>query len=171
VTSRSELEALIHNAFEGAQLGGGLSLQQAELIDDMDWRDRLTQAEFDAIPAREVTDDWTALTADDLATKNVAHLDPEGLRYYLPGLMLRLLDDYDPGEMWVIGTIHALDQRDRHPRGFVELLTPAQRRAIAEYIRVVPTLVDLRKEDAAVLRRSFDTVWSRYADPATGSSS
>ena len=52
--------------------------------------------------------------------------------------MLYMLDHYDGGEMWTIGTISALEQQRGHPEGFLELLTVAQRRAIAGYVRALP---------------------------------
>jgi hypothetical protein len=91
----------------------------------------------------------------------VAHLDPEGLRYYLPALMIHLLDHYDPLQMWCIGTTSALDQRDRHPYGFFEPLTRRQRQAIALYVRALPDLVELDGDDNAIVTRAFRDVWSR----------
>jgi hypothetical protein len=123
----------------------------------------LTEAEFAALPEHEETDDWAAVDDDELDGDNVAHLDPEGLRYYLPAFMLRLLDSgVDQSSMWAIGTIAALDQRGRHPRGFLELLTPQQSRAIALYVRALPELVDLDYEDTTRLARAFEDVWSRF---------
>lgn len=159
--SRLELEATIRDAFDGVHLGRGISLRQAEVIDD--YGRGVTDAEFEALPAREVTHDWAAVPPEELESENIAHLDAEGLRYYLPAFMLRLLDsDVDDGEMWRIGTIGALDQRDRHPRGFLELLTPRQRRAIALYVRALPELVELDAEDTKRLARAFRDVWSQH---------
>lgn len=158
---RAELEAAIRDAFAGVRLGDGVSLRQAAVIDD--YGRGTTDAEFRALPAQEVTDDWTAIPDEELDTENVAHLDAEGLRYYLPALMLRLLDKYGGrGEMWTIGTVFALDQRDRSPHGFFELLTPQQRRAIAIYVRELPELVELHYEDAHMIQRAFRDVWSAY---------
>jgi hypothetical protein len=160
VESRSELEVSIRDAFRGVRLGGGVSLQQSVLLDDDP--KSLTEAEFAAIPNLEVTDDWAAVSAEALEEANVAFLDAEGLRYYLPALMLRLLDHYDPAEMWVLGTIRALDQRRGHPLGFLELLSATQRRAIARYVRALPALVELDAEDGRVIERALFRVWSRY---------
>jgi hypothetical protein len=159
--SRASLEAAIRDAFHGVQLGGGISLRQAEVLDNRG--SRLSDAEFAALPGQEVTDDWPAVPAEELDSEYIAHLDAEGLRYYLPAFMLRLLDDYvDGGEMWTIGTTRALDQRDRHPFGFLELLTPRQRRAIALYVRALPELVELDAEDGKALARAFRDVWAPY---------
>jgi uncharacterized protein DUF6714 len=160
VTSREQVETAIRDAFRGVRLGEGVSLQQAELIDD--FVVGLTPAEFARIPDLEVTDDWTAVSAEQLEMDNIAHLDAEGLRYYLPAFLLYLLDHYDGGEMWTIGTLGALDQRDGHPSGFLELLTPVQGRAIADYVRALPQLVDLDDLDRRVIERADRDVWSRY---------
>jgi hypothetical protein len=142
------------------RLGGGVSLDEAEAIDG--YYERMSQAEAHRLREFEITDDWTALTPSDLDSENLAHLDAEGLRYYLPALMLRLLDDYQPGEMWCISTVSALDQRKAYPPGFVELLTDSQRAAIAAYVEALPELVDLHHEDAAIIDRSLAQVWRSY---------
>ena len=74
--------------------------------------------------------------------------------------MLRLLRDYNDLEMWCIGTISALAQEDRHPRGFIELLTPEQRNAIALYVKELPNLVELDKHDRPATIRAYRDVWS-----------
>ena len=160
--SRLAVVAGIREAFRGVVLGGGVSLQQAELIDE--WNDTLTEAEFAAIPDLEETDDWTAVSAAELEMDYIAHLDAEGLRYYLPAFMLYLLDHYNGGEMWAIGTVMALDQRRRHPPGFLDLLDPMQRQAIARYFQALPSLVELDREDSRILERAFRKVWARYLE-------
>ncbi|PYT01674.1 MAG: hypothetical protein DMF63_02175 [Acidobacteria bacterium] len=92
----------------------------------------------------------------------LAHLDPAGFRYYIPALMLRLLDNYDSGSMMSIGTIHALDGRSpSRVRRYSELSDP-QRRAIARYLKVLPTLIDLGTEDRTRLQRAFERFWSKF---------
>jgi hypothetical protein len=68
-----------------------------------------------------------------------------------------------------IGTIGALDQRSGHPEGSPALLTVAQRRAIADYVRALPELVELDDLDRRIIERADRYVWSRYrADGDTG---
>lgn len=161
---RSVVEAEIRAAFGGVRLGRGVSLSVAELIDE--WAD---PALVESLIGREPDEDWADITAAELERADcIAHLDAEGLRYYLPALMLWLLDHYDEaqsgylkGDMAVIGTISTLDQRDRHPFGFLELLTPHQRRAVARYVRALPELVELGHEDGARMARAWRDVWSR----------
>jgi Family of unknown function (DUF6714) len=164
---REEVEAAIRAAFAGVRLGSGISLRQAQAADT--WRDDgHTEAEWRALPRSEVTDDWAAVPGAELERDCTAYLDAEGLRYYLPALMLWLLDHYDDehrlfnegASMALIGTTTALDQRERHPPGFLELLTPQQRRAIALYVRALPELVELDHEDAARMARAWRDVWS-----------
>ena len=140
-------------------LGRGISLSHAE------WIDSWGKIPYDEIAERErleVTDDWTRIPNSDLDRDNTAHLDPEGLRYFLPALMLRLLDGYEPIEMWCIGTISALVQEWGHPRGFIELLTPEQRSAVALYVKELPNLVHLDKYDGPDIARAFRKLWSPF---------
>jgi hypothetical protein len=161
-TPRDTVERAIRDAFAGVKLGEGISLRRAEAadVDPM-----MTARELQPLLLSEITDDWAAVPATDLDRDAIAYLDARGLRYYLPALMIRLLDAYEPTQMWCIGTIFALDQRQRHPPGFLELLSPSQRRAIATYVRTLPTLVELGDGDAARIRRAFRDVWSRELEP------
>ena len=135
------METVIWAAFAGVRLGSGMSLGQAQAADT--WSEGHTEAEWLALPLSEVTDDWASVPKAELERDCTAYLDAEGLRYYLPALMLWLLDHYDDehrlfnegASMALIGTTGALDQRDRHPPGFLELLTPHQRLAIAVYVQ------------------------------------
>jgi len=161
---RQLVEAAIREAFAGARLGDGVSLVEAEAIDG--YYERRSLAEAHRLRQFEITDDWTALTSSDLDSENLAHLDPEGLRYYLPAFMLRLLDDYQYGEMWCVGTIGRLDQRHPYPLGFMELLTNDQRAAVAAYVEALPELVELGYEDAAIIDRSLAQVWRAHIDGA-----
>jgi hypothetical protein len=95
----------------------------------------------------------------------------DGLRYYLPALMLWLLDHYDEdrslsgSDMTAIGTIHAIAPSPEfaasHP-AIYDSFTGAQRTAIASYVQALPHLVRLDHEDAARLARSLDQYWHRF---------
>lgn len=173
---RQDVEKLIREAFADVRLGGGVSLRQAAAIDD--YLEGWSQAEFDRLPELEVTDDWTAIPEEELRTENVAHLDPEGLRYYLPALMLWLLDHYDDAaerlyaldtDMTVIGTIGALapsNEFRKHRYGnYDSFFSAQQRRAIAAYVAALPGLVALDWEDATLVKRSLRDYWGQYVDP------
>ena len=154
--SREAVEAAIRDAFAGVRLGRGNSISMTELIDE--WAD---PAIVERLAGSEPDEDWASISPADLDRAIVAHFDPEGLRYYLPALMLRLLDDYDPLESWCSGTIGALDQRRGHPQGFLKLLSRTQRRATALYVKALPDLVELSQSDAAILSRALRDVWSQ----------
>ena len=120
-----------------------------------------------------MTDDWTRVPESELLRDNAAHLDAEGLRYYLPALMLWLLDHYhedgwltrDGVLMTTIGTIMALapePQFDESMWRFYEIFTAAQRTAIASYLDALPRLVELDSEDAKTVARSIDHYWAQF---------
>jgi hypothetical protein len=173
---RAEVEAQIREAFAGVGLGSGVSLRQAAAIDR--YLEGITQAEFDRLPDGEVTDDWTRIPLQDLAKDNIAYLDAEGLRYYLPALMLWLLDNHDRAMgsiratddelMTAIGTLAAIApisepamRLDRY-RLFEAEFSEAQRIAIAVYVQVLPDLVHLNDLDAAYLDGATREYWHRY---------
>jgi hypothetical protein len=170
---RLGLEDLIRDAFAGVSLGAGVSLRQAAAIDV--YFEGWTQAQFDRLPESEVTHDWTEIPDDELRRDNVAHLDPEGLRYYLPALMLWLLEHYNnaderlldsDAEMSVIGTIYALapgkDFREHQYGIYDAFFTEQQRCAIAAYVATLPGLVELGWEDTALLERSLRDYWGQF---------
>lgn len=173
MADRAAVEAAIRAAFAGVRLGTGVSLRQAEAIDV--WMEGYTWAQFDALPEAEVTDDWSLIPEDELRQDNVSHLDAEGLRYYLPALMLWLLDHYSdrddfyskPAEATVIGTMRALapyaEFRASRYADF-DTFTDQQRAAIAQYLDALPDLVNLDYEDATLVARSVEQYWGRFLD-------
>jgi len=89
-------------------------------------------------------------------------LDAEGLRYYLPALMLTTLDRYEAGSMRVIGTIGALNPRGAYGESRFALLSESQRRVIALFLQSLPLLVDLWEEDAKDVSCSLQEYWKGY---------
>src|SRR5262249_49006164 len=112
----------------------------------------------------EVTTDWASFPFSDLDSDCIAHLDAEGLRYYLPALMLALLEHYDSGSMRVIGTIGALNPHSAYGDDRLKLLTEKQGRAIAAFLASLPKLVDLHSEDLKIVSLSLESYWVRYTD-------
>jgi hypothetical protein len=110
----------------------------------------------------EIKDDWARVPFSDLDSDCIAHLDAEGLRYYLAPLMLSVIEHYDAGSMRVIGTIGALDPRGPHGERRFSLFTGEQRSAIAFFLETLPTLVDLWNEDAKVASRSRRSYWQQF---------
>jgi hypothetical protein len=165
---RENIEAAIRAAFADVRLGSGVSLRQAESIDGTIFGLEPTHSGPDP---DEITDDWTRIPESELLRDNIAHLDGDGLRYYLPALMLWLLDHHDEdrwlsgSDMTAIGTIGALvdlfdfeASRRRTYDGF----TAEQRTAIAAYVQALPQFVDLDTDDAARLTSSFERYWAQF---------
>jgi hypothetical protein len=115
---RGEIERAIRSAFAGVRLGSGVSLRQAQAIDV--YSKGVTKAEFEAMPLNEVTDDWTAVPESELRRDCIAHLDAPALQYYLPALMLWLLDHY--GDEDRLLNTRGRDDDDRHDLGARVLL-------------------------------------------------
>jgi hypothetical protein len=153
----------MRTAFAGVTLGNGVSLRQAQVADRLS--EGVSKADFDALPRHEITDDWSRVPFEELERDCVAHLDPEGFRYYLPALMLSVLSSYDSASMRVIGTIMALHakplHRDYQERRFA-IMTDAQLGAIAVFMTALPELVDLEIDDRKRVTRSVENYWRRY---------
>lgn len=166
---RSDIEDAIRSAFAHVRLGSGVSLRQAESIDGTIFGLEPTYA---GRLADEVTDDWTRVSESELLRDNVAHLDGDGLRYYLPALMLWLLDHYDDGDRWLrgsdmtaIGTISAIAPEESFAPSrwaMYDSWSAEQRAAIASFVEALPRLVRLDSADASSVARSLDRYWHRF---------
>ena len=158
---RDVVEQQIREAFRGVTLGGGVSLCQAQVADR--YGEGFTAEQLSVLVHPEITDDWSRVPFSDLDSDCIAHLDAEGLRYYLAPLMLSVLERYERGSMRVIGTIGALDPRDAYNGSRFKLFNEAQRRAVAAFLGALPQLVALWAEDAKLVARSLNTYWGQYA--------
>ena len=157
---RDFVEQQIREAFIGVKLGGGVSLCQAQVADR--FGDRFSEAQLSALLRAEITDDWARVPSCDLDSDCIAHLDAEGLRYYLAPLVLSVIERYVAGSMRVIGTIRALDPRGSYGEKRFSLFSDEQRKAIALFLKALPELVDLRAEDARVASRSLRGYWQQF---------
>ena len=64
-----ELRQVIQSAFRGVTLDGGLSLRQGEIRDNFGKDEEgkeVSEREFAAIPRTEITDDWSAISLEEL---------------------------------------------------------------------------------------------------------
>lgn len=159
---RLEVEASIREAFSETTLGEGVSIRQAEAIDQHPWDE--PDQEFHSLKDSEVVSDWSQVPFSELERDCVAHLDAAGLRYYLPALMLALLDHYDAYSTRVIGTLSALDGSDPYNRERYSLLNESQRMAIGRFLESLPRLVALDSEDLAVANRSYRDYWKQQGE-------
>jgi len=162
---RAALESLIRDAFAGVTLGKGISLRQAQVIDRHG--EGVSDAEFAALPGGEITDSWSAVPFSELERNCIAHLDDEGLRYYLPALMLSLISNYDPASLRVIGTIAALYPAVIAPARRYTHLTGEQHKAVGCFLSALPGLVPLSTEDSKCVSRALRNYWGQFTDGGT----
>ena len=172
---RDEVEAAIRSAFAGVTLGSGTSALQSEQTEAMEpWVKPLTEAEYRVLPQSETTDDWAAIPDAELVHVLPMHLDDEGLRYYLPALLIWLLDNYEgpqprhpfDGPMEVIYTFGALAPnwaREWWWRKY-DAFSAEQRAAIARYVREFPHLVQIRSDDQADLESASLDYWNQFLE-------
>ena len=158
---KKEIISEIQSAFEGIKLDGGTSLEQARLMDN--YERGVSPAEFVRLSKRETTDDWSTIPGDVLDRADaIAFLDAKGLRYYLPALMLRLLDNYDPSSMMTIGVLSALYPKNETQEYNLSALNRRQRRAIALFLRDLTEMVELWGEDVPKVERAYSKYWYKY---------
>ncbi len=163
MSSKVEVIKKIEAAFDGVTLDGGISLDQTKVIDD--YGRGCSGDQFSALPLKEVTDDWRNIPSSTLdETECLAFLDANGLRYYLPALMIRMLEAYDSGSMMTIGTISALDGRSQYNLERYTSLTSLQKAAIANYVKELPVLIDLDSADESIVERAFRDYWSNFLE-------
>ena len=162
MSTRAEIVSEIKSAFAGVKLDGGLSLNQTKVIDN--YGRGVSAEQFRALPNKETTDDWTAIPTSVLDDSDcLAHLDEKGFRYYIPALMLRLLDNYDACSMMTIGTLGMLYADAERKKYLYSRLTEQQSQAIARFLTALPGLVSLDGEDESIVDRALRNYWSAYS--------
>ena len=102
---------------------------------------------------------------DELESECIAYLDALGFRYYIPALILSVLDHYE-SSMRVIGTLRGLypkkDSGWEYHMHRYSLLNPAQKTAIARFLEALPKLVELDFEDQKTVPRALSNYWGEY---------
>ncbi len=91
--SRSDIEIALQEAFRGVVLGSGISLRQAQIIDNQGAG--ISKEAFTVLPQSEVTTNWQGVSFQELERNCIAHLDADGFRYYVPAFILSLLNNYE----------------------------------------------------------------------------
>ena len=116
------------------------------------------------IPKNEVKDDWSKVPLEQLDNDLcIGHIDAEAFRYYIPALMLSVLDVYLPTTARVEVPLSLPWIRTRSTlRSWYTMLNEAQCRAIAHFLQTLPTLLPLRRYDAEKVARALRNYWERY---------
>jgi len=95
----------------------------------------------------ETTDNYIKIPLDTIDSADcLAHLDKKGFKYYIPILMQRLIQNYDPSSMMVIGTLQALHPKKDNAEYYNDkysLLTTNQKSAIAFFSSIYLVLLSL----------------------------
>jgi hypothetical protein len=158
---RQAVESEIRTAFRGVILGQGTSLRRTACEDEVQSARR--NADSASAADAEIADDWSRLPLDDLETDFIAHLDALGFRYYIPALMLSVLEHYESSSMRVTGTLLGLypkkgDRWEYHMHRY-SALNPAQKTSIARFLEALPKLVELDLEGQRVVSRALRNYW------------
>jgi len=110
-------------------------------------------------------DDWRAIPLRELERNCIAHLDPEGFRYYLPTLAISVIENYEPSSMRVIGTFIALYPKQddwSYCMHMYSLLDEKQNSCVAQFLQQLPELVTLEHEDVKICEKALQNYWSQY---------
>ena len=158
----------IKKAFKNVILNGGVSLKQAIIIDS--YGEGTTEKEFREIPNSEITKNWEKIPISQLDTAEYnAHLDNLGFKYYIPALMIRLLENYSYTSMVSISILSSLYPKTEDWSYHMEKyssLNDEQGLAIANYLKSLPVLINLESEDNKIVERAFKNYWSKFMTPS-----
>lgn len=79
-------------AFRGVTLGRSISLGQAQFTDRP--QDGLGNTHAASSAHREIVDDWSQVSLDEIERDCIVFLDAFGFRYHIPAFMLSVLNHY-----------------------------------------------------------------------------
>ncbi len=163
--TESEIKFLIERAFECVSLSGGVSLRQAEVMDN--YGEGCTAAEFAKLPLTEITSDWRLLPVHELEKyAYLSHLDSLGFRYYIPAFIVSVLDGAARYSNRWIPTLYCLypkhDDLWDHCMMHYAALDDAQKSAIAEFLKWVSNCSKFDKDDRNSAEQALQNYWSRY---------
>jgi len=158
---KQEIIDEIASAFAGVTRDDGVSLHQADVIDDYG-----TPEQQMAARELDVDETWDQVPDEDIAKYYwvLSHMDPKGLQYYVPAFMTWALRNYDVSDSASLDAIvFALTEpickkADRIDHRRLAVFTPSQRRAIGHFLEF---LCDYAPEDypAGPISRSLRDFW------------
>jgi hypothetical protein len=152
---QAALESQVRAAFRGVTRAGSVSWSET---DEIDWcrnkRARRQARARDRDRSWEVLVDDAAWKPDKCSIGGFAFLDPIGYRYYLAPAMVRSLKT---GSVEFLG--YALHIDSDYTQEQCSLLTPAQRRVVARFVRFMIAW------HSAIDDQNYGETWSRaYVD-------
>ncbi|MCO6512717.1 MAG: hypothetical protein J5I65_18185 [Aridibacter famidurans] len=172
---RNRVEKRIREAFKGVKLGEGYSLHQQILVSNYgcdEEGNEVSGREWERLRTAGVIDNWEKIDwsrEPDDEHISMVFLYDKGQRYYLPALMLRLLDKYDSSSMRVISTLSFLYPRKNDKQISWEsyssnysVFTHEQMAAIGSFLNALPILLDLETRDRRIVQRAVENYWHRF---------
>ncbi len=167
---REDLIRLIENAFDGVQRGKGITLHQADVIDEYGSEEEEAEARKLDTEKRwqDIPEDW--IQKENSFSAALCFLDPQGFRYYIPAFMIFAIRHYDDASS-LAGpdfTIYAFKD-ERMWRETWALLNKEQKEAVAEFLRFMATGIRKDHADHLAAQKLLDYYWHSFllAEPPT----
>jgi len=156
------LKSVIESAFADVTLSGGVSLRQAEVMDN--YGEGCSEEKFAALPLEEVTTDWRHIPRDELdRNPYLSYMDPPGFRYYIPAFMHSMIDaPTQYVDRWS-ATLHSLCPKSGdlwdHSMMHYSALDLKQRSAIAAFLEWVSEDTRFRESNRKDAKEALATYW------------
>ena len=155
-----ELKKLINEAFKNVTLEDGVSLHQAEVMDN--YGEGVTAKEFEMLPESEITNDWATISASELNNHlYLVYMDAKGFRYYIPAFMMNALNEYEDGYV-VFNLLPEKGDLWEYKMAQYALLDDDQRKAIAQFLQWAPYLLDFDLMDEMDAENALKNYWHQY---------
>ena len=161
--SRDAVIRAIEAAFDGVSRHGGVSLHEADVIDNYG-----TPAEREDARALDTETRWQDVAAGDIRTYYwiLPFLDPIGYRYYLPAYMSWSLRnhagprDATSAEFTVFSLVKSEAKREEWELDRFKMFNVQQARAIRRFLEYMAEHAGLEKDAGEALAR----YWEKFGD-------
>ncbi len=147
----------IEEAFGGVRRGNGVTLHEADAMDDGATGETLIRAR-----AKDTDRRWQDVSSEAMERmySALAFLDAEGFSYYIPAYMRWTLGHYaNSRSMTVDNTIYSLWPNALGGEARYALLTAAQKRCIAQFLWFMATQAGEELVDAYAATRALEDTW------------
>lgn len=161
-SKEEKIIAAIQSAFSRVQRGNGISLHEADAIDDYADETQRRQARL-----LDTDVHWWEIAPEQLEKFHNAlvFMDAEGYRYYIPAYMTQALRTYKVGSLALDAAISSLFPVTEGASVLYALLDHAQKRSIAQFLWFFATEAgDSWKDKLDVYNatRALEDVWYPY---------
>jgi hypothetical protein len=156
---KAKVAETIRAAFGDVLRDGGVSLHQADALDDY-----AEEAEFKAAERKDPEYRWQDISSDKISKFNgsLTFFDDKGFRFYLPAFMIFALDSFEPthGSMDADGVLFATSDPHGFHKEHFAILNPSQMEAVAAFLKFAYLFneIHFNKNDLRV----FTNFWSQH---------